>query len=515
MLDADHKELRCLDLYETATGAHSSGIVLHARDYPGYFAALETGRAIDAHDARSDARTVEFRDGYLVPLGITSMMDAAVREEGSVAGVLCHEQVGDPRVWTPDEVSFAGALSDQVSLLMAAAAHRRLADERQRIGEQLLHAQKLESIGILAGGVAHDFNNLLGAILANVGFARQLLCKEHAASEALDEAIRGAKRAALLTRQLLAYSGRERMAVEPIDIESEVREIGELLAATKTKKVRVTFDFEPGLPPIEADPGQFQQIVMNMIVNAAEAIGDETGGISVSARMGALAKEDVAQLFFAEGIQPGPVVVVRIADTGPGISKEDLARIFDPFFSTKGKSRGLGLAAVIGIVRSHRAGLRVTSVAGKGTAFDVLFAPKPGAVVRRELPSAPTPRGEGTVLVVDDEGAIGRVVQRVLTAQGYRVLVAAGGLEGLSMLAANADVRLVLLDLTMPDLSGVDVLREIKAMGRKVKVVLMSGYDEHQVLGSTRGDGEAGFLAKPFTPEQLVGVVSEMSRRGV
>ncbi|MBI3071829.1 MAG: response regulator [Deltaproteobacteria bacterium] len=512
MLNEDHTELRCLDLFEADKGTHSSGVVLYARDYPGYFAALESGRAIDAHDARADARTVEFRDGYLVPLGITSMMDAAVREEGHVEGVVCHEHVGDARSWTPDEVSFAGALSDQVSLILGAAARRRIADEREKMREQLLHVQKLESVGLLAGGVAHDFNNLLATILANVGFARRTLGDDHAAREPLDDAILASKRATQLTRQLLAFSGMGRTSKEPIDVATQVREIGELLSSTKSKKVRVTFDFEPRLPPIEADPGQFQQVIMNMILNAAEAIGDRSGEIAVSARLGELTRAEMERLFLSDGVRPGPIVIVRIADTGPGISKENLGKVFDPFFSTKGKGRGLGLSAVIGIIRGNHAGLRVESEVGKGTAFDILFEPKPGAVVKAELPLVEAPRGDGVVLVVDDEPAIGRVARRVLTAQGYRVLSAASGRAGLTVLAANADVSVVLLDLTMPDLSGSDVLREMKVMGRSVKVVLMSGYDEQQVLESAGGESVTAFLPKPFTPEQLVDAVGSVAR---
>ena len=191
ILSEDRQELRCLRSYLLSNQTLGGGQRLHAVDYPVYFAALETGRGIDAHDAREDPRTREFRDGYLVPLGITSMLDAAIRDEGRVIGIVCHEHVGEPRRWTPDELAFAGASADQVAMALAAAERHRNAAEREEMQKHLLHAQKLESLGVLAGGIAHDFNNLLVGILTNAQYAREQLAPEHPARAAIDDVDRG------------------------------------------------------------------------------------------------------------------------------------------------------------------------------------------------------------------------------------------------------------------------------------------------------------------------------------
>jgi signal transduction histidine kinase/CheY-like chemotaxis protein len=513
VLEDGGRELRCLDLFEPGTATHSSGIVLHARDYPVYFAALETGRAIDAHDARADPRTGAFKDGYLVPLGITSMMDAAVREDGRVSGVVCHEHQGPARTWTPDEVSFGGALADQVSLVMAAAAKRKLEDEREALRDQFLHAQKLDSVGLLAGGVAHDFNNLLGVILTNTWFVRSELGDAHPACEALDDVISATERAARLARQLLTYAGRGTSTFEPVELAAQVREIGNLVKSTIPKTVSLTIQAEPSLPLIEADLGQLQQVLMNLMLNAGEAIGAAGGKLEVSVAMGKLEKADLPRLVFADGVRPGPAVRVQVSDTGPGMSHETLSRIFDPFFSTKGTGRGLGLSAVIGIMKVHGAGLRVESEPGRGTTFDLFFAPKLDAVAEQPAAGPAPPRGGGARGASDQQHARAKAGGRVLGAAGYRVLTAGSGAEGLELLGSNPDVDLVLVDVTMQDMSGSGVFRKMVARGCKVPVVMMSGYDEERVAAGLTTEGLAGFLVKPFANDELVRVVGEAMAR--
>ena len=507
VLGSGGRELRCLVLFERGKSAYSSGTVLRASDYPRYFAALETGRAIPADDARSDPRTSEFRTGYLEPLGITSMMDAAVRDQGRVVGVVCHEHVGPMRVWTADEIAFAGAIGDQVSLVMATVERRLLEDERSRMQQQLLHAQKLESLGVLAGGLAHALNNLLGIVLANAGFARETIDREHPARSALDDIARAAERAASLARQLLAYSGRSPVVFQPVDLVTQVSQIAQLLGSSISKKVAIRLEPAVALPSIDADPAQVQQVAMNLLLNAAESIGDRVGQVRVTTAVRELSRDDVASLFYAPGISPGRHVALEVEDTGSGIDPARLSKIFDPFFTTKGSGRGLGLSAVIGIVRAHRGAMGVASTPGRGTTFRLYFpigesaagVAGPSGAARAEL------GGQGTILVIDDEELIGKVVGRILESKGFCALTATGARAGIEIFRAHPhEVRAALLDMTMPEMSGVEVFHQLRSINPSLKVILMSGYGEQEATKGLIDRGLAGFLQKPFSPAQLL-----------
>jgi signal transduction histidine kinase/ActR/RegA family two-component response regulator len=509
LLSEDRQELRCVRSFTLSTRTLGGGEVLHSVDYPAYFAALESGRGIEAHDARQDPRTNEFRDGYLVPLGITSMLDATIRDEGRVIGVVCHEHIGPARIWTPDVLGFAGAVADQVSMALANAERHRLAAERDEMQKHMLHSQKLESLGLLAGGIAHDFNNLLVGILTNAEFSRDVLDPGHPAHPALDDVVAAAERTALLTRQLLTFSGRSPTIFKPADLVHHVKELAHLLEASISKKVQVVLDLPAEAPNIRADESQLQQVIMNVILNAAEAIGKESGSVRVTVRAVELSENQLRTLV-ARSARPGPHVLFEVADTGRGIDEASLARIFDPFFTTKGSGRGLGLAAVVGIMASHEGALGVTSTPGRGTTFRLYF-PVAGSNLPGEVEKTiRRTDARGTILVIDDESLIRKVLQRVLLRAGYEVLQADSGRAGVEILRASGDqIRCVILDVTMPELSGIETLPELRRVRSGLPVLFMSGFDHTDSLKNVLRNEQVHFLAKPFSPDGLLEKIDE------
>jgi len=386
--------------------------------------------------------------------------------------------------------------------------------ERRRAEEALRRAQKLESIGVLAGGIAHDFNNLLTGILGNASLALRALRPENRPrmEPLLEDVIRACERAAALTQQLLAYAGKGRFFIQPVDLGQLVPEIVQLVRASISKKVEIVVDIGPAdLPPVEADASQLQQLVMNLAINAAEAVGDEAGRVSIGLRRRTLGPADVAADHDFE-LAPGAYVELTVADTGVGMDAATVAQIFDPFFTTKFTGRGLGLAAALGIVRGHRGAIQVESTPGKGTVFTVLLpmAGRAAAGPRRPSLAGVAPaggaaaRGAGTVLVVDDEEIVRETARVMLEEVGYTVLLAENGLEALDRFRRVADaVRLVVLDLTMPVMGGEEAIVHLQRLRPDLPVIVTSGYGEAETLRRFGGARVAGFLQKPYTTRQL------------
>ncbi|MEJ7729097.1 MAG: ATP-binding protein [Polyangiaceae bacterium] len=505
-LNDERTEMRCLALYELTEDRHSSGTVLAAADYPAYFAALETGRAIDAHDARTDARTAEFGDGYLAPLGITSMMDAAVREDGRVVGVICHEHVGQPRTWTHDEIDFAGALADRAALVLGAAARHRLEEERERVRQQLLYTQKLESLGVLAGGMAREFERLLVLVSGNAALARELIGAPHPATGPLDEVIVAAERAQKLARQLLAYSGRGRVVVEPIDLSAQVSDLRELIESSCPRLVRLRFclDAEPSWT--KADAAQVQQAIMSLAVNGIEAVGSAEGEVRVTTSMRFLTTTDAQGFLLGRGIPPGRYVMLEIEDSGGGLSPEQLQRIFDPFISTKGPGRGLGLAAVLGIVRNHRGAIDVQPVkaagsGARGTRFRLYF---PATDARVPPQPRQAPRESGTVVVIDDDEDVARLVRAGVSSLGLAVAVVRGAEAAEAAIdAGGGRVRALLLGVSCMGADVGGVARSLRQTHPEVPLLLLAGYDDRAMTRELVVDGVADAIAKPFSAEAV------------
>jgi len=373
--------------------------------------------------------------------------------------------------------------------------------ERRRAEEALRQAQKLESLGVLAGGIAHDFNNLLVGILGNAGLALAELSPTSPARGTIEDIERAGQRAADLARQMLAYSGKGRFVIQQLQLSDLVEEMTHLLRVSIAKGVTMTYSFAHNLPPVAADATQLRQVIMNLVVNASDAIGEDEGVLTLATGMVDGERAGLSEAYLAPELPAGQYVFLDVTDSGCGMDQETLARIFDPFFTTKFTGRGLGLAAVLGIVRGHRGALKVQSKRGSGTTFRLLL-PACTDPVATEPPAAAPPgtwRGSGTVLIVDDEPSVRAVTRRALTSLGFTVLEAADGREGVDTFAANApDIVCVLLDLTMPRLNGEDAFREIHAIRASVPIVVMSGYSEQEAANRFEGEGFAGFMQKPY-----------------
>jgi two-component system cell cycle sensor histidine kinase/response regulator CckA len=399
----------------------------------------------------------------------------------------------------------AGAVVGLMGVSIDVTERRRAEKEQARLQAQLLQVQKLESLGLLAGGIAHDFNNILTTILGGASNALLTLPPETPARACVDAVVSAARRAAALTRQMLAYSGKAHVEIRPIDLAAHVREIAALLETTVSKKVQLRLELQERLPAIEADVAQVQQIVMNLVINGAEAIGDREGTVLVTAGRQTIDRGFAASLIAADEIVPGEYVFLQVQDTGAGMDEATRDKIFDPFFTTKFTGRGLGLAAVLGIVRGHRGAIQVASTPGRGTSFKVFF-PASRAAVGRDAPAAPALdfRGQGLVLIIDDDAGVRASLQRMLGYFGFSVIQAENGQEGSELFAKRAsEIKLVLVDMTMPKMSGEETFRAIRNTRADVPVILTSGYSEIDATRRFTSEGLAGFLEKPFTPADL------------
>jgi PAS domain S-box-containing protein len=381
--------------------------------------------------------------------------------------------------------------------------------ERRRFEERSRHTQKLESLGVLAGGIAHDFNNLLTAILGSASLIQEELPLDSPIRPFADNVIHASERAGQLTRQMLAYSGRGRFVVEPLDLAAQVREITVLLETSITPQVELVLDLDTDRILIDADGGQIQQLVMNLVLNGAEAIGPTGGRVKVATRLHEIDSRGVPDNLAGDVVDPGIYILLQVDDTGAGMDEATLARIFDPFFTTKFTGRGLGLAAVLGIVRGHRGAIKVNSTPGIGTTFRVFFPVSGGQVLPKLAPRITDFQGTATVLVVDDEPVVQKLARFTLERYGFRVLIASNGKEALDTLAleefnsAASAISLILLDMTMPVMSGEETLLKIKILHPSIKVIASSGFNEIEALRRF-GAGIAAFLQKPYRASQLV-----------
>lgn len=402
---------------------------------------------------------------------------------------------------------FSTALCDSIGQAQLVASIVRDVSERERLEGQLRHAQKMESLGVLAGGVAHDFNNLLVGIMGNASLAQKAVPEGSPARAYLNNLSRAATRATELTRHMLTYAGKAERDVRPLDINQLIQEMSELLKAAIPKRVSMQISLDPLAPRIAADAGQIQQVVMNLLINGAEACGEQPGQVRITTRSVQLTHGQ-AQEFAADNgpIAAGPYLALEVTDSGCGMSEETLARIFEPFYTTKFTGRGLGLSAIRGIVKAHQGAIRVRTAAGRGTTFTVLFpiTPTEETGIAEAPPTHELPAG-ATILVIDDEPDVREVVQAMLESHGARVLTAEDGASGIHLFREQAgQIDAVLLDLTMPGLGGDAVYRELVRLRPSVRVVISSGYSEQETSARFRGAGPAGFVHKPYTADTLV-----------
>jgi signal transduction histidine kinase/CheY-like chemotaxis protein len=374
-------------------------------------------------------------------------------------------------------------------------------ERRQARGE------KMDSLFLMAGSLAHDFNNLLTGVLGNAGLARMMLAPDSEAHGPLEQVEAGALRAAQVCRQLLTFAGNGRMMPIPVGLNAVAEETAGMLRGSLATAASLDLELATGLPDVTADPGQVREALVNLIVNAAEAVEEQGTRVCVrtfAVRCGRAASRSAH--FASRDLPEGEAVALEVLDDGPGVTAEVRARMFEPFFTTKFHGRGLGLAVVLGVVRAHRGAIFVESTPGRGTAVRLVLPCAAAEVPRRpEVVEEPPAQ---VVLVVDDEEAVRAVTRRMLEAAGYRVLVAEDGVQALEMYRRHRDVvRLALVDLTMPRMHGEDALRALRDLRRDLPVVLMSGYAESDVMGRFAGAGPSAFLQKPFRPVELLEAV--------
>jgi signal transduction histidine kinase/CheY-like chemotaxis protein len=399
-----------------------------------------------------------------------------------------------------------GRPSGTVGVSIDITMRKRFEAEREAAQAQMLQRQKLESLGVLASGLAHDFNNLLAVIMGNASHVLSS-SRDPKLADRLNDVVTAAQRASELTRQMLAYAGKAPVNTRPIDLGCHVREIARLLESSLPKKVQLVFDIDDGLV-IDADVAQVDQIVMNLVINAAEAIGDASGAVTVRVLPRDVTRHELQGLSPPTELRPGRCVVLQVHDTGGGMDATTVARIFDPFFTTKLAGRGLGLAAVLGIVRSHHGAIRIDTTPGAGSTFEVLFPVSERVVMSASAAPIEVEHGAGTILVVDDERSVRRMVREILVEAGFHVLEAADGREAIDVFRVHADeIAAVLLDVNMPGMGGDEAFAVLRTLRSDVPVVITSGYDEHEATRRFATAGRTGFLKKPYTDEQLTSLM--------
>ena len=389
--------------------------------------------------------------------------------------------------------------------------------EKLIIERKLLEGQKLESLGVLAGGIAHDFNNLLTGIVGHASLVRLDLPENSPLQQNLRQIESASLRAAELCQQMLAYAGKGQFRIQQINLDDIIRNTVPLLKHSISKRASLSFQLQPGLPSVKADATQIRQIIMNLVVNASDAIGDRDGVITLAT--GRMKADDprLRQAILTPSNTENELVFLQVIDTGAGMSAATIRKIFDPFFTTKFTGRGLGLAAVLGIIRSHQGGLVVDSKIGQGTTFTLLL-PASDAAAEHLLSRAPfaTPAARtGTVLIVDDEESVRTVAVQMFSMMGMYPLTACDGVEAMKVFQRHQkEIRLIVLDLTMPRMNGEETLRKIRALSPDVPVILTSGYNRTALPPSLTSDPTVSFLQKPFSMSALIEQIDLMLDKG-
>ncbi len=411
------------------------------------------------------------------------------RKDGSRVPVFSSHALLDP----------AGRQKELFCLDIDLTERKYAEEQRIKLEQQLLHVQKLESLGVLAGGIAHDFNNILIAIMGNADLALKKINKESPVVENLQRIEQASTRAADLARQMLAYSGKGKFVVDNIDLNILLEEMLHMLEVSISKKAVLRINPHSPLPAVEADATQMRQIIMNLVINASEAIGDKSGTIAITTGCMDCDRSYLKGVWLDENISEGLYVYLEIADTGCGMDKETQGKLFDPFFTTKFTGRGLGMAAVLGIVRGHKGAIKVYSEPRRGTTFKILLsASSRPAEIFNIASNSDGWKGEGKVLLVDDEETVRGIGAEMLKELGFTVITADDGREGVEQFKLNPDVSFINLDLTMPHMDGEQCFRELRHIRPDVRVIMSSGYNEQEVTQKFVGKGLAGFIQKPY-----------------
>ncbi|MEZ4594029.1 MAG: PAS domain S-box protein [Chloroflexota bacterium] len=382
---------------------------------------------------------------------------------------------------------------------------------RKQAEEAEQHARKLESLSLMAGGLAHDFNNLLVAMMGQMAIAKAKIEPTHSSQNNLDKAIQATETAALLTRQLLAYTGQGHFEVTTINLNQLIAQNLRLFQDALPPNITFQTNLHDPLPQMQADGVQIQQIIMNLLLNAAEALGTQPGTITINTTPCQLKANQLAQWQqHNEAITPGEFVLLEVSDTGRGMDEATLNRIFDPFFSTKGTGRGLGLAAVMGIVRGHHGSVRASSRLGQGSTFQFLFPSEMADSVAVETAVPQRTPQQNTVLIIDDERQVREAMRDILDLQEIPTLTAASGQEGIDQFTVHqAKIGLIILDLSMPGMSGIEAFSGLRSIDPTIKIILSSGYTETEILEKMAGTRPTGFLQKPYRLEKVLNTVTQ------
>jgi PAS domain S-box-containing protein len=487
-----------------------------ANPVPSLIFSVETRRILSLNAAWEDLTGFTLSEvetgveaAYAQDEGLRGAVEALARGEGAIRGreIRVGRRDGSARECLVSvEIIIFGGEPCGLAMFTDVTDLKREQEERRRLEISIQQAQKLESLGVLAGGVAHDFNNLLMTILGNASLARLDLPEGSTARRSVDDIEVAAQRAADLTRQMLDYAGKGAVAIHPINLSRLVQEIAQLLEVSIGRDCIVRYRFAPDLPAFEGDATQVRQVAMNLLTNAADAM-DGAGVITLETGVRQATVEYLAANVAGESLPPGEYVYLEVVDTGAGMDDSTRSRIFDPFFTTKFTGRGLGLAAVLGIVRGHRGAIMVDSEPGRGSTFTVLFPIAPQrhtATMVHEREPAPW-RGEGRLLVVDDDPVVAEVTARLLARMGFDPVLAASGQEACELFRQDpSGIRAVILDLTMPGMGGDATFAALRQIDPHVRVLLSSGYTESEAVGRVHAEELAGFIQKPFGSEELI-----------
>jgi len=393
--------------------------------------------------------------------------------------------------------------TDEVLAVVANITRRRALEQKMR------QTQKVEELGLMAGGIAHDFNNLLVGVLGHAGLALRHIPEDSAARGFVKQIEVAARRASDLTHQLLAYAGKSRVVLARVDLAFLVQEMVNVLGSVISRQATIRLDCPEPLR-IQGDASQLNQVVMNLLTNASDALLDGVGMIHISCRA-IDATQQMLEPYEGE-LEPGRYALLQVRDSGCGMNEQMQARMFDPFYSTKFTGRGLGLAAVHGIIRGHGGGIRVESAPGEGTTFSLIL-PCPveakvdlaASVVNPSTFSVPR---AGCILVVDDEEIVRVFAASTLTENGYKVFSASDGTEALALYKSRADeIDMVLLDMLMPGMDGGQTLEALRGIDPEVRVLLTSGYSETDTISRVQGKTQTQFLQKPYLPDDLASAV--------
>ncbi len=415
----------------------------------------------------------------------------------------------------PVEVSLAplqdGDDTEILVTVVDVTERRKIEEDRQRLEAKIRQTQKLESLGILTGGIAHDFNNILTGIVGNAELAQMDLPPGSSIRRYLDGILKASHRAAELCEQMLAYSGGGKRLHESFDLNELIESTRDLIHTSLARNASLAVNLARDLPPVLGDATQLRQVVMNLIINASEALKDNQGIITVSTGVMDFQPTPSSPANpLDEQVQPGRYVYFLVNDNGVGMTREVQERIFDPFFTTKFTGRGLGLAAVLGIINSHGGAIRIYSEPGVGTSIRVLL-PFQGQSGLQEAVQCEAPAVSGTVLIIDDEQVVQQTATETLRRLGFQVLNASDGLEGLELFKSHQEqITLVLLDLTMPNLGGEETYTHIRKIDSQKPVIITSGFSEQDILQKFVGRGIAGFLQKPISPARLMSLVKQV-----